>query len=62
MEGSREVEKYMGAVADALGRHLEKGPAWTDIYNRAYEAVSKAISDRTTVNADALSIGSRFRG
>jgi len=41
--GDSRVEPYMKPVAEALNRHLDKGKAWTDIYNRAYEAVYKAL-------------------
>lgn len=44
--GSPEVEKYMPPVAEAILRHLPNGDACTDIYNRAYEAVYRAICDR----------------
>jgi hypothetical protein len=43
--GDPRVEKYMPDVADAISRHIQQGDAWTDIYNRAYEAVYKAIMD-----------------
>ena len=41
-----EVEKYMQLVDEAISRYIEKGAAWTDIYNRAYEAVLSAIRDK----------------
>jgi len=43
--GDKRAEKYMSKVADAISRHIERGPAWTDIYNRAHEAVYMAITD-----------------
>jgi hypothetical protein len=48
--GDPRVEKYMGPVDEAISRHLEKGPARTDIYNRAYEAVYNAIKDVSPSN------------
>ena len=42
-QGDKRVEPFMGPVAEAIDRHLESGRARTDIYNRAYEAVYKAI-------------------
>jgi len=41
--GNPFVEPFMPPIRDALDRHLPKGDAWTDIYNRAYEAVHEAI-------------------
>lgn len=43
--GDSRVEKFMGPVSDAIDRHVPKGDARTDIYNRAYEAVYAAIYD-----------------
>lgn len=43
--GDSRVEKYMLPVMDAISRHLPTGQQATDIYNRAYEAVYKAIID-----------------
>lgn len=44
--GSKDVEPFMPPVAQAISRHIEKGDAWTDIYNRAYEAVYNALQSR----------------
>lgn len=41
--GSKDVEPHMKPVREAISRHVEKGAAWTDIYNRSYEAVYDAI-------------------
>lgn len=46
--GDVAVEHYMPPVADAISRHMPKGDAWTDIYNRAYEAVYLAIKAKPT--------------
>lgn len=43
-EGDPRVGKYMGEVSKAIDRHVS-GDARVDIYNRAYEAVYKAILD-----------------
>lgn len=45
--GDERVEKYMAPVDEAIKRH-HKWPSFefTDIYNRAYEAVYLAITDR----------------
>ena len=54
--GDSRVEKYMGPVTDAIKRHL-KWPSdeYTDIYNRAYEAVYNAIIDlEKTLRKDVL--------
>ena len=46
MNGSEEVERYMERVSDALDRHVEKSSAaWTDIYNRCFEAVDRALRE-----------------
>jgi len=46
MQGDNRVDDYMHPVAEAISRYVdEKTTAWTDIYNRAYEAVHKAIQD-----------------
>ena len=37
------VEKYMIPVREAILRHIPRGQQFTDIYNRAYEAVYAAI-------------------
>lgn len=43
-EGDPRVESLMGPVREAIGRYLPwPSPQYTDIYNRAYEAVYKAI-------------------
>lgn len=44
--GDPRVEPYMPKVKQALDRQGITGQAATDIYNRAYEAVYKAIKDR----------------
>jgi hypothetical protein len=43
-EGDPRVDPLMGPVSDAIQRYI-KWPSdeFTDIYNRAYEAVYKAI-------------------
>jgi len=42
--GDSRVEKFMSPVSDAIKRHVEWPSAkYTDIYNRAYEAVYLAI-------------------
>jgi hypothetical protein len=42
-----EVERFMPAVAMAIKRHVEyPSDAFTDIYNRAYEAVASALQER----------------
>jgi hypothetical protein len=44
--GDDRVEKFMPPVRDAIMRHLPWPSAeYTDIYNRAYEAVYKAIME-----------------
>ena len=46
-EGDPRVEFYMPKVAAAIKRHLDwPSKEFTDIYNRAYEAVYQAIKDR----------------
>ena len=52
--GSRRVEPYMREVAEAISRHLPKGEAHTDIYNRAYEAVHKALTERQSIPKERL--------
>lgn len=42
--GDSRVEEFMLPVADAIKRHVKwPSPEFTDIYNRAYEAVYNAI-------------------
>ena len=50
--GDKRVEKYMKPITDALKRRNVIGDDRTDIYNRAYEAVYKAIKDRDTKDAN----------
>lgn len=46
-----EVEKYMGPVRDALVKYIKWPSAeYTEIYNRAWEAVYNAIKDRGADN------------
>lgn len=46
-EGDPRVEKYMLPVRDAIERHVPwASDAFTDIYNRAYEAVYNAIIEQ----------------
>ena len=42
--GDQRVEKYMEPISDAIKRHID-GDGAVDIYNRAYEAIHKAIKD-----------------
>lgn len=45
--GDPRVEIYMPPVATAIRRHLDwPSKEFTDIYNKAYEAVYQAIRDR----------------
>lgn len=40
------VDKYMPRVQVAIERHIKwPSPEFTDIYNRAYEAVAEAMAD-----------------
>ena len=41
--GHKDVEPFMAPVAEALSKHLPRGDARTEIYNRAYEAVCYAL-------------------
>lgn len=44
--GDPRVEKYMPPVAEAIKRHVKHpSPEFTDIYNRAYEAVYQSIKE-----------------
>ena len=44
--GDERVEKYMPPVIKAIKRHIKWPSAeFTDIYNRAYEAVYQAIKE-----------------
>lgn len=43
--GDPRVEPYMKKVSEALHRNNIERPVYTDIYNRAYEAVYEAIID-----------------
>lgn len=45
--GDKRVEPYMPKINEALERNGLTGDAKTDCYNRAYEAVYKAIIDAT---------------
>ena len=42
--GDQRVEKYMEHISAAIKRHID-GDGAVDIYNRAYEAIHKAIKD-----------------
>jgi len=44
--GDSRVEKYMPPVKEAIKRHIQEQSAFTDIYNRCYEAIYKAICDK----------------
>ena len=46
MKDSLGVDKYMGPVSDAIKKHI-KWPSneFTEIYNRAWEAVYNALRD-----------------
>jgi hypothetical protein len=50
--GDNRVEPYMIEVNNALDRAGLIGQPRTDIYNRAYEAVYKAIKDYTVAIYD----------
>lgn len=53
--GDSRVEPFMGPVSEAIRRHIHwPSPEYTDIYNRAYEAVYKAILeyDKVEVRSD----------
>ena len=44
--GDPRVEPFMGPIAGAILRHLPHDKAFTDIYNRAYEAVFAALNSK----------------
>ena len=45
MIGDNRVEEFMPKVAETIKKyHKYPSPAFTDIYNRAYEAVYAAIA------------------
>lgn len=54
MQDSNGVDKFMAKFSQALNRHVDREinpAAWTDIYNRAWEAVDAAIRhERSTVS------------
>jgi len=53
-EGDQRVEKFMAPVRDAIARHLPWPSAeFTDIYNRAYEAVYNAIKEAEAAHPSA---------
>jgi len=48
-QGDSRVEKFMPPVAEAIRRHhVWPSPEFTDIYNKAYEAVYNAIKENET--------------
>lgn len=48
-EGNKSVDAYMTKLAEAIDRYHKRGtPEWTDIYNRAYEAVYAALNGSNT--------------
>lgn len=50
--GDERVEKFMPPIAAAIKRHIEwPSDAYTDIYNRAYEAVYAALQSQLTPSA-----------
>lgn len=51
--GDPRVEPYMQPVADAISRHVRRGDGWTDIYNRAYEAVCSALQANAQHHSEA---------
>ena len=53
--GDERVDKYMLPVADAIIKyHKWPSPEFTDIYNRAYEAVYLAIKDMKEKSKEKL--------
>jgi len=56
MEDHLNVGRYMGPVSDAIKRHIEwPSDAYTDIYNRAYEAVYKALVSKDNITESDIS-------
>lgn len=49
MQGDHRVEKYMPTVSNAIEKHVS-GQGATEIYNRAYEAVTQVITDAEKVS------------
>lgn len=43
MQGDPVIDRLMQPVAAAIGRHANNQNTFTDIYNRAYEAVSNGL-------------------
>lgn len=51
--GDPRVEKFMPPVRDAIRKYLPwPSPQYTDIYNRAYEAVYNAILEADNLKVD----------
>lgn len=42
------VEKYMPPIMAAIKRHIKDHDAFTDIYNRAYEAIMISMDENDT--------------
>ena len=43
MQGDPVIDRLMQPVAAAIKRHVERKPAFTDIYNRVYEALMNGM-------------------
>ena len=56
--GDKRVEKYMIEVANSIKKYI-KHPSddFTDIYNRCYEAVWKALTDSENIPKDINTVG-----
>ena len=56
MQDSLGVDQYMKPVADAIKKHLHwPSDEFTEIYNRAWEAVAKAIQNERGRNSNGTS-------
>jgi len=57
MEDTIGVDNYMGKVSEAIKKHLPwPSDEFTEIYNRAWEAVAKAIKDASQPTREVLNM------
>lgn len=64
MEGNSKVDELMAPVAAAIRRHVKNQDAFTDIYNRAYEAIMNSMDvisgELKAANKDAIQLAAQL--
>ena len=62
MEGNSDIDIEMIPVNAAIRRHVKNSDAFTDIYNRAYEALMRQTDNTDTLRAELAALKEQNAG